>query len=397
MADFTTDELVSRTQAFQAHLAEQGVDFAILNQNSDLYYYAGSVQPLYLIIPSQGEPFALARKAISRIQEESPHVVLEPFADTKELMDILTRHGMVSPKRVGYTLDTTAYATVTRFQKLLGGPEIYDLSREIRFLRMVKSEAEISILAEAGDIISQVPDVIKSAFEPGMSEMELSAALECYFRISGHTAVIRCRREGIEVGGNGVLSSGLNSLAGTKFDGVCAGAGTSPATPYGASFAPIPKNMPVIIDYGLNIRGYHIDQTRMFCWGEPPSEVTHAYDAMVNIEETLIGMMNPGAVCEELYTTALQMAAEAGYADIFMGSGSEQVRFVGHGVGLELDEPPYLAPKMMDRLQSGMVIAVEPKVSMPEYGIVGPEDTVVVESNGPRLLTRCPVEFIIVE
>lgn len=311
-------------------------------------------------------------------------------------MKIFTTHGMLTPRQVGYTLDTTAYATVSRFQKLLGEPEIYDLSRDIRSLRMVKSEAEIAVLAQAGEIIARVSDVVRAAFRPGMSELELSAALEQYLRSNGHTGVIRCRREGIEVGGYGVLSSGLNSLAGSKFDGICAGAGTSPATPYGASFSPIPQGMPIIIDYGLNIRGYHIDQTRMFSWGEPPIEVKRAYAAMVNIEQSLIRMMTQGAVCEDLYNTALEMAASAGYADIFMGSGTEQVRFVGHGVGLELDEPPYLAPKMTDRLQTGMVIAVEPKVSMPDYGVVGPEDTVAIEPNGARLLTSTSTDFIVI-
>ncbi|MFA5865012.1 MAG: Xaa-Pro peptidase family protein [Phycisphaerae bacterium] len=387
---------MERIHRLKEHLVKNGIDLVILNQNSDLYYYTGSVQPLYLVVPATSEAFVLARKAIHRVREES-RVKLETFSNSKDLTEIFQRHGIASAKRVGFTLDLTSYATVTRFQRLLGTHEIVDISWDIRTLRMVKSKSEIALQTQAGAIMSQVPQIIKSSFRPGMTELELTAALENYFRLNGHGAMVRCRREGTEMAGFGVCSAGVNSLSGTKFDGVCCGKGISPANPTGASRDPIAKCVPVILDYTFVLEGYHIDQTRMFSWGTPSDEVLKAYNAMVKIEHTIINSLKPGRLWEDIYTDALNLAADLGYTEGFMGLNPEKVKFIGHGVGLELDEPPYLAPQMKYPLAQGMVLAIEPKVALPNIGVIGIEDTVVIDDHGTKCLTICPAEFLMVQ
>lgn len=391
-----TSELMDRIHRLQEYLAERSIDLAVLNRNSDLYYYTGSVQPLNLLVPARGEPIVVARKAITRIADEVTHIPFEPFSGTKDLVAAIERHGLGGPKRVGYTLDSTTYATVTRFQQLFGSPEIADLSYDIRTLRMVKSEAEIAILARAGEIESRMPEIVKSAFRPGMTELDLSMEIERYFRLSGHGVVIRCRREGTEIPGFGVCSSGVNSLAGTRFDGICAGVGLSSAVPYGATTDVIERGVPVILDYSFVLDGYHVDETRMFSWGAPSDRVMKVYDAMVGIERAIIEQLKPGATWESIYYLAVDLAAQAGYSEEFMGLGTEKVKFVGHGVGLELDEPPFLAPKMPDALAAGMVVAVEPKVGLPGIGVVGIEDTFVITNTTPRNLTPNSDEYIVV-
>lgn len=395
MPGFTTAEFVERISRLRKHLADKQIDLAVLNQNSDLYYYAGSVQPLYLLVPSTGEPLILARKAITRIRDEVTHLRYEFFSGTKELLAILERYGMSSSKRVGFTLDAASYATVTRLQRLFGDAEIADLSWDIRMLRIVKSESEIAVQARAGEIMAKVPEIVQSGFRPGITELELSAVMENYFRQNGHAALIRSRREGIEISAFGVLSAGVNSLAGTKFEGISAGVGTSPATPYGAGTDPIPEGAPVLLDYGFNLDGYHVDQTRMFSWGRPSDEVTEAYEAMLRIQNVIMNELVPGAAWEDIYNDAVNLAIQMGYGETFMGAGTERVRFVGHGVGLELDEPPYLAPGLTDPLAAGMVLAVEPKVALPGVGVVGIEDTVVIREHGPERLTPCSRDFIV--
>jgi Xaa-Pro aminopeptidase len=395
---FTSQEYSERLNKLQQYLSAKEIDLAVLNYNSELYYYTGSTQPLYLLVPAEGEPLMLARKAVEQIRREVPHMRLEVFYGTKELLAILESLGLGPGKalRAGYTLDVTSYATVSRFQQLLGQPEIVDLSWDIRVLRVVKSEAEIAIQTRAGEIISKVPQLVKDNFRPGMTEIEMSVALEDHFRLSGHTGIIRCRREGIDLSGLGVCSSGINMLAGSKFDGICTGTGLSPAAPYGAGSDEIKQGTPVILDFALNIEGYHVDQTRMFSFGEPPVEVLNAYKAMVTVEQRIIEDLVPGKSWEEVYDNAVNLASELGYEKEFMGLGSEKVRFVGHGVGVELDEPPYLAPKMSYPLQEGMVIAIEPKVSLPGLGVIGPEDTLVIRKDGPVRLTLADDGFLIV-
>ena len=394
---FSHQELKERVRKLQNHLVDQKIDLAILNVNSDIYYYTGSVQPLYLLVPANNTPIVLGRKALDRIREEVTHIPLETFYGSKDLRNIIDKHNLQSAKRIGFTLDSTSYATVTRFLSMFQGAEAVDLSWDIRALRMIRSDTEIALQAKAGSVMADLPELIKSIFHPGMTELELSAGLENHFRLRSHGSMIRCRREGSEMLGFCVCTSGKNSLYGTKFDGICAGKGVSTATPIGASHDPIEKGVQVLLDFSFNLEGYMIDQTRMLCLGSPPDIVLRAYDAMLDVEKHIIKNLAPGSRCEDIYNSAVEYAASLGWADEFMGIGSEKVRFVGHGVGLELDEPPYLAPQMATELMSGMVVAVEPKVALQGIGIVGIENTYLIKDSGVELLTVCPQDFIIVD
>ncbi len=394
MDRFSTGEFSGRIAKLQDFLRQKRVSLAVLTQNSDIYYYTGSVQPLYLLVPDVGEPLILARKSLNRIQEEVGHIELGSFYNSKDLTRLVERFKIDDTKQIGFTLDTVSYTTVNRFLQLCGGAKIADLSFDIRMLRLVKSAAEIAIQTEAGKVIAHLPGLVKENFKPGMTELELSAIIENYLRLHGHGILVRCRREGIEC--LGVCSAGKNTLAGTKFDGICAGIGTSNAVPYGATMAEIPRNTPVLLDYAFVYEGYHVDQTRMFSWGEPEAVVFKAYQAMVEVERVIFDHLKPGTPWLEVYERAAECAAGLGYENEFMGLGPEKVRFVGHGVGLELDEPPFLAPKMEYLLEAGMVVAVEPKVALPGVGVVGIEDTLVIRENGCELLTQCSPEFLIV-
>jgi Xaa-Pro aminopeptidase len=191
-----------------------------------------------------------------------------------------------------------------------------------------------------------------------------------------------------------VLSAGINSLAATRFDGICSGAGLYPALPFGAGRSKVEKGVPVIADFGVTLEGYHADQTRMFCWGERCGMVMDAYSAMLEIENDLVSFIKPGMPWNSPYERALQLAAEKGYESSFMGTGRERVKFIGHGVGLELDEPPFISRGMDRILEKDMVIAVEPKVSLAGYGIIGVEDTLVITQDGTRLLTEALRDFV---
>ncbi len=387
-------ELLERVTRLQKCLIKRGIDVVVLNQNSDLYYYTGSMQPLYLIVPAAGKAFVLARKAINRIQAEIRHLPFEPFRNTEDLVRIFGKYEISTSKQVGFSLDITSYSTVLRFQKILNNAQVADISWDLRTLRMVKSPKEIAVLTEAAKKMADLPNLIKNNFRPGMTELELSLVLETYFRRSSHTSLIRSRREGVDMAGFGVCSAGANSLSGGKFEGICVGKGISPAMPYGAANDPIPENTPVIIDFAFVLEGYHVDLTRMFSWGPPPDEVRKAYDAMVEVEQAIIRDLVPGKICEDIYLDAVRLAGELGYAREFMGLDTEKVKFVGHGVGLELDEPPYLAPQMKLPLEEGMVLAVEPKVALPGIGVIGIEDTLVVRPRSPEQLTTCSQEWI---
>lgn len=392
----TPEEIGNRVKKLQAFLTSSDVDVAILSESSDIYYYSGSMQPLYLVVPAGGEPFALARKAATRIALDAPDLPLEQFTGSRDLAAIFARRNLTNARRVGLTLDRLSYVSTNRLAKLLPNAEFSDIAWNVRMLRAIKSESEIAIQRRAGEVVAMVPEIVRAALEPGMTELELSALLESYFRLNGHGVLVRSRREGVDAVPFGVCSSGANSLAGTKFEGICAGAGLSPGTPYGASRDEIQVGVPIILDFAFNLDGYIVDQTRMASIGMPSREVLTAYEAMLHIEDELASMLVSGTTWEEVYYRAVELAGEGDYTETFMGLSPEKVAFVGHGVGLELDEPPYLAPDMKFKLEAGMVLAIEPKVALPGIGVVGIEDTYVVRECAAERITNADRDFTIV-
>lgn len=395
MTAFAAATYAARLSRLQDELAAREIDVLAITVNSDLLYYTGSVNPLYLLVPASGEPLLLARKGIERIGGEVPFLPCRAFTSGSELRELVSAGIRGPARKLAYTLDTTSYATVQRLQQLFPGAKLVDWSWEMRTLRMVKSAEEIDAFRRAAEVPARLPEILKAHFCPGITELELGVEVERALRLGGHSGLIRCRREGIELSGGGVLTGGVRSLAGTKFDGVCAGVGLSPAAPYGATTDVIAPGEPINIDFACVVDGYHLDQTRIACWGEPSAEIRTAYDHMSEILDACLDAMRPGVAWEAIFTLAAARAEALGYADVFMGAGRDQVKFIGHGVGLELDEPPFLAPRMPYPLEAGMVIAVEPKVALPGIGVVGIEDTVLVTPEGTERITRCPREIIV--
>ncbi len=166
--------LTARLRKLQALLAQRDVDFAVLHYATDLYYYSGSVQPLYLLVPRDGEPSLLARKSLSRLREEVPFLTTHAFDGSQELIAALDITGVRAAHRLAFTLDTASAAAVQRFQRLCPQAEIVDCAWELRQLRMVKSAEELAILIRSGEILTQVPEIAHENFTPGISELALA-------------------------------------------------------------------------------------------------------------------------------------------------------------------------------------------------------------------------------
>jgi Xaa-Pro aminopeptidase len=158
----------------------------------------------------------------------------------------------------------------------------------------------------------------------------------------------------------------------------------------GPSFNPIRSGQPILLDYVFAHQGYLADHTRIFCLGQLPADLARAQTDMVAIQNELKTMMVPGTTAGAVYAKAVELATAAGYEDHFMGNGAARIRFVGHGVGLELDEYPFLAKGQEMALAENMVVALEPKVIFPGRGVLGIENTHVVTAKGLAPMTRYP-------
>ena len=151
---------------------------------------------------------------------------------------------------------------------------------------------------------------------------------------------------------------------------------------------------PVIADLVGGHEGYLADQTRTFAVGELAPDLRRAYDVCVEILRATEAALRPGAIPSELHAHSEDVAGEAGLAEHFMGHGPQRVRFLGHGVGLEIDELPILAPGFDEPIEQGNVIAVEPKMVFPGRGAVGIENMYAVTADGFETITTANEELI---
>ena len=388
-------ETARRLDGLRGVLATRGLDAAVVVQNADLYYFSGTVQRSFLYVPLDGEATLFVRKLGARARLESPLAALVELDDPRDLAaQVTARHGRL-PARLGLELDVLPVLESRRLERLFPGAEIHDVGRDIVNLRAVKSAWEIERLRACAEITAGVYARIPGLLTEGLTEARFAGLVEAEARSLGHEGVIRMRGFNQEMF-YGQLLTGAGGEAASFLDTPLAGTGLSASVAQGVSFRRIGRDEPVVFDFVAVRQGYITDFTRMFVLGRLPSALQHAYDASLRIQQEVAAAARPGVACRSLYDLALGGAARAGLADGFMGHGAGQVRFIGHGVGLELDELPVLSDNDLE-LEEGMVFALEPKFVLPGLGAVGVENTWVVTAAGLECLTPAPEHIVTVE
>ncbi len=227
-----------------------------------------------------------------------------------------------------------------------------------------------------------------------MTELELAAEVEAEARRHGHQGIIRTRRFNLDCF-YGHLLSGESGAVPSFLDAPTGGTGLSAAFGNGPGTRQIQPHEPIMLDYVGALDGYHSDQTRMFSLGALPEDLVKGYQACLVILEEVMIALRPGVKASDVFARAAILAEQLGCAERFMNTGAAQVSFVGHGVGVELDEIPYLAAGSNLTIEAGMTLAVEPKIVFPGRGIVGVEDTILVTTSNPECLTFTPRELVI--
>jgi Xaa-Pro aminopeptidase len=380
------DELDTRIQRFQERLQDAGVDGALILHRADLFYFSGTIQQAHLYVPAEGVPLLMARKSFQRAQEESALEEVVPLRSPRKLPETLADHGY-APRRLGLEMDVVPANTYFFYQgRIFPEVELVDVSAMIREVRAVKSDYELDQIREAGrrmeQLMQQVPDLI----EEGISQVAFAGRFEAAARALGHPGEVWVRNWNQNVF-YGDIIAGPEGATASYFDSPLGGLGLGPSMPVGPTETPLRRGEPVVIDSVFPHNGYLVDQTRTFALGELHASLVEAYDAMVEIQTLVVEAAGPGVTGGELYDLAVERAAAMGYAEQFMGYGEGQVPFIGHGIGLELDELPLLARRVSMTLVPGMVFALEPKVVFPGVGAVGVENNWVVTEAGTERLT----------
>lgn len=388
-------EIEARILRLQTRMVDENIDAVLIVQNTDLFYFAGTIQQSHLFIPQAGEALLTVKKDLERAKAESPLKYITSIKSPKEIPYLLEDMGYKHFEKMGLELDVLPANLYFSYQKIFPQTNFVDISMIIRLIRAVKSPYEIQMVRRAANLADEVSATIKDYLKEGITEIELAGKIVSEARKRGHQGTVRMRMWGgefffghIMAGPSAAIPSFLASPTG--------GSGVNPATAQSASFRPICRNEPVLVDYVFGYQGYISDQTRIFSLGEIDPGLRKAHDSMLELQDRIKNAVVPGVTGGEIYEMAIDYVKKSGYFEYFMGVGSQRVNFVGHGVGLELDEFPFLALGQRLPIEKGMTVAVEPKLVFPGKGVVGIENTHVVDNKGLEQLGLFEEQIIII-
>lgn len=380
-----------RMERLQGRMAGTGIDIIMFNYSRSVLYYAGTTQPSILMVSPDNYHLIVTSGidfAVEEIWLESDHV--SPGRGYEDARDQLKRWG-IDHGRLGMELDILPTSLYLRISNLLPEFTIIDISKMILGQRKIKDEKEVEYTKESCRIVHEGHKRILEIIREGMTELELSSEIELAFRRAGHEGFYFIRQFDFFMG-QGVLASGenLSRIAG-KVQSI-SGVGLSHSVPLGASLKKIRRGEMIVVDLPTHYYGYHCDQSRTYVVGKATEGCKSLYQGVKEIADRMIQMLKPGIKCSDAYQMALDFASELKVEPFFMrlGKNRKKVPFIGHGVGLELNEPPLLGQHSTETIEEGMILALEMEMTDGPGEVVKLEDTLLMTSDGAELLTLTP-------
>ena len=373
-------ELEFRQKELASRLSDNGLEAALIQTPVDLYYYAGGRQNGTLLVTAEGGSRLFVRRSLSRAKHESggsdsPHTVesfprMAAFAE-----DIACNPAM--------QFGELPHSFATRFASKVGATQ--DCTQIVHSQREVKSEWELEMMDEGAEIQMAMFEAVAAVGGEGVPEIELVAAAEAVSRAAGFGGNVQMRRFPLQCD-RGVIVSGRAGGIPSFFDSAIGGTGPHPMASMGSGFTKIKANEPVLVDLVHLHRGYVVDTTRMFVAGTLPAVWQERLEDMVAVKEEVVDVLDQGLDCSQAWRQGLALAEELGHGDHLMGMAPDQSRFLGHSVGLQLDESPVVAEGFDRPLPVCGTMAIEPKVVHSD-GSIGSEDTWVRDEEGMRPIT----------
>lgn len=379
-------ELESRMLRFRSRMDTDHPDWALaaIFGRINLYYFTGTIQDGVLLIPRDDEAVFWVRRSIERAQEESAFPRIRPMSSYR---DAAVAYRSV-PLVLFAETEIVPLAVFERFRKHFPVQEIRSLDLQVMKLRAVKSPYELALAEQAGRIQRHVmEDDVPAMLKAGMSEAELATQVYSRMVELGHDGIIRFGGFNIEIEA-GLFAFGDSSIHPSSFNGPAGCRGISAAAPVlGSRTRKLRDGDLVFIDNACCVGGYHSDKTMNYVFGaQLPDEAVRVHAQCVEIQKRIAGMLRPGNIPSAIHAEIMGILPNE-FQTNFMGFGHRRVNFLGHGVGLAVDEIPVLAPGFDDPLEEGMTIAVEPKKGIAGIGMVGTENTYIVTSEGGRSIT----------
>lgn len=377
------EESQTRLDKIRAMMAADNLRAILISDNANKYYVTGRVFAGYVYIPLEGPVMYFVRRPVE-LEGDGVVYIRKPE-------EIAASVGLNVPESIGLELDVTPYSTAMRLKSIFPQSELKNASAVMRRARAVKTAAEIEMIRRSGVKHVHVYGRIPHLYQPGMNDLELQVEIEKLSRLEGCLGQFRISGDSMELYMGNVLV-GDNADFPSPYDFAMGGQGLDPSLPVGANGNSIKPGDTVMVDMNGNFDGYMTDMTRVFALGEISELAVKAHQCSIDIHRELCRMMRPGAEAKVLYAKAEEMVRERGLHPYFMGH-RQHAGFIGHGIGIEINELPVIAPRTRDIIAAGNVIALEPKFVIPGCGAVGIENTYAVYDDHVECLTPAPEEI----
>ncbi len=389
-------ELLSRIQAVHQALTAQSAtwDAAFFMDKLTHFYLTDTMQTGVFVLKRNGDFGYFIRNSLALGKQQSTLTELYPMVSYKDLLGFTGNHC----QEVFMDTKTVTVDLLERLKKYIQMDTILPADGILSQVRAVKSPYELQIMEESGrQHRTLLCEVVPTLLEEGMSEATLTARMYERMIGLGYHGLTRFSMFQTEMI-TGQLGFGDSSLSPTCFDGAGGNLGICHAVPtLGSRERLLQKGDLVFVDVGYGYNGYHTDKTQLYLFGDTPTTDMHrVHNACIDLQQKAAALLKPGAVPSEIYQTIMS-AVDKTVLPYFMGSTGNHVNFLGHGIGLQVDEYPVIAKGFDKPLVENMVIALEPKNGMPNVGLLGAEDTYVVTPQGGRCLTGGPSDIIVVK
>lgn len=380
-------ELKLRWNKIQQNMSDVHADGLLICDNVNLYYVSGRIFRGYCYIPVKREPIFFVRRPLGLNGTQVVYI-----RKPEEIGEYLQKNGIAFPDKLLLESDSISYSDYKRYETIFTPKEVLNGTALLRRCRSIKTPYEIDLIRRSGELHAKAYETIPSLYRKGMTDLEFSIELEHECRKLGSLGIFRIFGQSMEIFMGSVLA-GDNADTPSPYDFAMGGAGLDVSLPVGCNGTVLTEGMSLMVDMGGNFTGYMTDMTRTYAIGSVQELALKAHETSIAIHQAIAAKARPGVAAKDLYELAAEMANHAGLSDYFMGH-RQKAGFIGHGVGIEINEAPVLAPRSRDILAEGMVFALEPKFVIPGTGALGIENTYAVTADGVEKLTVCKEELI---
>ena len=366
----------------------------------NIYYFTGSFASGVFWLPLSGDPILFCRRGAERARLESPVTYIHPFKSYSDIETIINELGFSLPEQIAAEMNGLSWALANTFTRHLSAYQFVSADKIIGMSRARKSAWELAILREAGSRHARcLTKLLPPFLHEGINELEISHKISELFFSEGHHGILRMENFGEEAY-LGHIAVGDSANYPSVFNGPVGLRGVHPATPYmGSAEVKWTSGQPLTIDNGFTLAGYMTDKTQVYWLGEKenmPVNGREAHAFCIDLQGQIAKLLRPGTLPSDIWSHCLAAVKNSQWNEGFMGLGSNKVSFAGHGIGLAIDEYPALAKGFDLPLEEGMTLAIEPKIGIPGFGMVGVENTFEVTPDGGKSLTGEEFDIITV-